>query len=159
MTGIARQSANLTYSGTYQSEDKAVNSSLTISVDEIHPGLGVGPWLSNGTNMMGLAVALNQNVSSDYWDKMQPSIRLYPTGLWDSMPDGGKKVGFKATFEDLGLPEVKRPFTTDCSTWVSLSGVVWGSKPLDGIVFEFDAQGKVVAVENMALRNRMLKVS
>ncbi|KAI3324067.1 beta-lactamase/transpeptidase-like protein [Xylariaceae sp. AK1471] len=159
MLGVARVEANYTYAGNYASTDPNVNSSVTISVDESRPGLGVGPWISNGTNLMGLVVALGQNITREYWDKIQPSIRLYPTGLWDATSDGGRRVGFKATFEDLSLPEVSKPFTTDCSTWVSLSSVVYGSQPLDEFIFDFDANGTVVAVENSALRNRLAKVS
>jgi hypothetical protein len=159
LQGVARVAANYTYGGTYRSADPGVNSSVTISVDEARPGLGVGPWVSNGTNLMGLVVALGQNITQEYWDRIQPSIRLYPTGLWDPTPDGGRRVGFKATFEDLSLPAVSEPFTTDCSTWVSLSGVVYGSQPLDEFIFEFAANGTVMAVENSALRNRLVKVS
>ncbi|KAI8945953.1 beta-lactamase/transpeptidase-like protein [Xylaria longipes] len=159
MLKIARSHANATFTGRYASENTSLNSSLTITVDAEKPGLGVGPWVSNGTNLMGLVVALGQNISREYWPKITPSVRLYPTGLWDALPDGGRKVGFKATFEDLGLPEAAKPFTTDCSTWVSLSAVVYGSQPLDSFVFEMDSEGKVVAVENSALRNRLIKVS
>ncbi|KAI0399138.1 beta-lactamase/transpeptidase-like protein [Xylaria palmicola] len=159
LLNIARAQANSTYGGTYRSADGGLNSSVTITANASRPGLGVGPWVSNGTNLMGLVVALGQNVSRDYWDRMEPSVRLYPTSLWDALPGGGRRVGFKATFEDLSLPEVTKPFTTDCSTWVSLSGVVYGSQPLDSFIFELDADGRVLAVENAALRNRMIKVS
>ncbi|KAI0191898.1 beta-lactamase/transpeptidase-like protein [Astrocystis sublimbata] len=155
---VARSQANATYAGNYVSENTSVNSSLSITVDPQMPGLGVGPWLSNSTNMMGLVVALAQNVSSDYWAQMRPSVRLFPTGLWDELPEGGRKVGFKATFEDLALPEIQKPFTTDCSTWISLSATAYGSRALDSFIFEFDKEGKVVALENAALRNRMVKV-
>jgi hypothetical protein len=159
LLGIARVQANYTYAGNYASADASLNSSLTISVDETRPGLGLGPWISNGTNLMGLAVVLGQNITQEYWEKIQPSARLYPTGLWDAAPDGGSRVGFKAVFEDLSLPNVTKPFTTDCSTWVSVAGVVYGSQPLDEFIFDFDKTGVVVAVENAALRNRLVKVS
>ncbi|KAI1811978.1 beta-lactamase/transpeptidase-like protein [Poronia punctata] len=159
MLGVARVQANSTYGGTYTSTDENLNSTMAISGDETRPGLGVGPWISNGTNLMYLAVALSQNISSEYWDKIKPSIRLYPTGLWDATDDGGRRVGFKATFEDLSLPNASRPFSTDCATWISMSGVVYGSQPLDEFIFDFDANGTVVAVENAALRNRLAKTS
>jgi len=63
LQGVARVAANYTYGGTYRSADPGVNSSVTISVDEARPGLGVGPWVSNGTNLMGLVVALGQNIT------------------------------------------------------------------------------------------------
>ncbi|KAI1274718.1 beta-lactamase/transpeptidase-like protein [Xylaria sp. FL0933] len=154
---IARNQANITYAGVYTSD--TANSSLTISVDEDHPGLGVGPWVSNGVNMMGLSVALAGNISANYWGDMQPSVRLYPSGLWDPLANGGRRVGFKATFEDISLPGVANPYTTDCSTWVTVSGIAYGSQPLDEFIFEFDGNETVVAVENAALRNRLVKVS
>lgn len=110
---------------------------------------------------MGLSVALTGNISQTYWGDMQPSIRLYPTGLWDALPGGGggKRVGFKATFEDVSSPGAAEPYTTDCATWVGVAGVAYGSQPLDAFIFEMDGNGTVVAVENAALRSRLIKVS
>ena len=109
--------------------------------------------------MAPLAVALAANVSADYLPKMQPSVRLYPTGLEEVLPDGaGKKVAFKAVFEDLSLPESSGSFVTDCATWVGVTSVVYGSRPLDLFVFEMDAKGRVVAVVNGGLRGRLVKV-
>lgn len=156
---VARKAADATFSGHYVSASSSVNSSLTISVDATRPGLGVGPWVSNGKNMMGLVVALSQNVSSEYWDDIDASVRLYPSGLWDPADNGGRRVGFRAVFEDMALPVVQKPYTTDCSTWVSVSAVAYGSQPLDLFIFEMDSAGRVVAVENAALRNRMVKVA
>ncbi|KAI0965923.1 beta-lactamase/transpeptidase-like protein [Xylaria arbuscula] len=156
LLSIARTQANTTYAGSYKSPTS--NSSLTLSVDGTHPGLGITSWRSNGVPMMSLAVALSQNISVDYWDDIQPSIRLYPSGLWDATANGGRRVGFKATFEDLALPAVANPYTTDCATWVSVAGVAYGSQPLDEFIFEVDGNGSVLSVENSALRNRLVKV-
>lgn len=84
------------------------------------------------------------------------------SGLWDAAADGsgGKRVGFKAVFEDLGLPDAPvGVYSTDCSSWVGVAGVMYGSQPLDGFVFDVDADGRVLAVENSALRRRLVKVS
>ncbi|KAI0867700.1 beta-lactamase/transpeptidase-like protein [Hypoxylon argillaceum] len=181
MQGIARTQANHTYAGTYvaapdtdtDTEDNnsggtgggeaaALNSSLTITTDAARPGLGVTAWVSNGTNLMGLVVALGANITRDYWGDIRPSVRLYPSGLWDAAADGsgGKRVGFKAVFEDLGLPDAPvGVYSTDCSSWVGVAGVMYGSQPLDGFVFDVDADGRVLAVENSALRRRLVKVS
>ncbi|KAI1265512.1 beta-lactamase/transpeptidase-like protein [Xylariaceae sp. FL1019] len=159
LLAIARTQANATYAGSYQyiSSNSTLNSSITISVDDSHPGLGVSSWISNGTNLMVISVALAQNITQRYWTDIQPSIRLYPTGLWDTTADGGKRVGFKAVFEDLSAPNVSYPFTTDCTTWIKVAGVVYGSQPLDSFVFDFAANGTVVAMENAALRIRLVK--
>ncbi|KAI1175651.1 beta-lactamase/transpeptidase-like protein [Nemania sp. FL0916] len=163
LPAIAQAQANSTYFGEYRSADASINSTLFISVNNTLPGLGVGPWISNGTDMLSLAVALGQNITQDYWERIVPSARLYPTGLWDPLPDGGRRVGFKAVFEDLSAPDLSladthRPFTTDCSTWIYVGGIVYGSRPLDSFIFDVAANGTVLAVENAALRNRMVKV-
>ena len=110
------------------------------------------------------AVAINSNVTKEYLDKVKPSVLLYPTGFSESvtLADGGKgkKVAFKAVFEDLSLPERKpgMQMGTDCATWVGVTGVVYASRPLDLFIFEVDERGTVRAVENGALRVRLDKV-
>ncbi|KAI1760056.1 beta-lactamase/transpeptidase-like protein [Hypoxylon sp. FL1150] len=158
MVNIARIQANETYVGTYINSDPAVNSSMSIVVDRQAPGLSLGSWISNGTNLLWYSIALSQNVTKEYWGKILPSARLYPTGLWDATSDGGKRVAFKAVFEDLSLANASKPFTTDCSTWVTVAGIVYGSKPLDQFIFNINAVGNVTSVENAALRNRLDKV-
>ncbi|KAL7621890.1 hypothetical protein AAE478_007390 [Parahypoxylon ruwenzoriense] len=157
MVNTARSQAYATYGGTYTSSNLAVNSSLGIKVDK-NPGLVLSSWISNGTNLMWYSVAMSHNVSKAYWNKIQPSVRIYPTGLWDAASHGGKRVAFKAVFEDLSLPNATEPFTTDCSTWVSIAGIMYGSKPLDLFIFNVNAAGNVTSVENAALRNRLEKI-
>ncbi|KAI1472219.1 beta-lactamase/transpeptidase-like protein [Daldinia caldariorum] len=158
MVNTARIQADELYGGAYKHPDSAVNSSLNVVVDSRTPGLSLSSWISNGTNLLWYSVAIGQNITKDYWEKVRPSVRLYPTGLWDATSDGGKRVAFKAVFEDLSLPNVSKPFTTDCSTWVSVAGIMYGSKPLDQFIFNINAGGNVTSVENGALRNRLEKV-
>lgn len=102
------------------------------------------------------AVAIGSNITDEYLDKIKPSVRLYPTGFSEPLSDGkgGKRVAFKAVFEDLSLPERKpgMQMGTDCATWVGVTGVVYASRPLDLFIFEVDEKGKVRGVENGALR-------
>ncbi|KAK3994822.1 beta-lactamase-like protein 2 [Cladorrhinum sp. PSN332] len=135
-----------------------LNSSLTIAIDPAKPGMGVYNWISNGTEMSYIAVAINANITDEYLKKIEPSVRLYPTGLEEKLPDGGKRVAFKAVFEDLSLAAKSNSFSSDCSTWVGVTAVVYGSRPLDLFIFDFDKGGKVRAVENAALRARLEKV-
>ncbi|OTB12109.1 hypothetical protein K445DRAFT_306250 [Daldinia sp. EC12] len=158
MVNTARIQANALYGGTYNNSNPSVNSSLSVVVDSRTPGLSLSSWISNGTNLLWYSVAMSQNITKDYWNKVRPSVRLYPTGLWDATSDGGKRVAFKAVFEDLSLPNVSKPFTTDCSTWVSVAGIMYGSKPLDQFIFNINAAGNVTSVENAALRNKLEKV-
>lgn len=189
---VARTQANTTYGGTYTYTGTALtsassnittplpsnstlhakypltntttplNSTLTLTVDS-GPGLALTRWISNGTDMLYVSVALASNLSSEYWDTLRPSVRLYPTGLEDAVPangtnKGGKKVAFKAVFEDVGGPAFNGTYKADCATWVGVTGAVYGSRPLDLFVFEVDAGGRVVGVENGALRVGMEKV-
>jgi hypothetical protein len=182
---LARAQANATFSGHYRhasllsnattspspSNDTTtppytnsttvplLNSSLTISVDPTSPGLNLTSWLSNGTDMSLLSVALSGNVSSAYFSQLKPSVRLYPTGLEEKLPSGGKRVAFKAVFEDLSPGDTPPgSFVTDCASWVGVTGVVYGSMPVDLFVFEFGAGGEVEAVVNEGLRVRLEKV-
>ncbi|KAJ9144081.1 Beta-lactamase-like protein 2 [Pleurostoma richardsiae] len=154
----ARQQAQDIYGGTYTSSDSSTNSSLTISTDPVKPGLGVTRWISNNTDMLPVAVGIQTNTTQADWDKLSASVRLYPTGLEDTKTDGSKYQAFKAVFENLAAPNVTgNPFTTDCSTWVGITSVVYGSMPLDQFVFNLDQSGRVVSVEALALRNTLSK--
>jgi hypothetical protein len=138
-----------------------LNSSLIITVDPSAPGLNITSWISNGTDMARLAVALTANVSAEYISQLQPSVRLYPTGLEEPLSDGsgGKRVAFKAVFEDLSGPGSEGgAFVTDCASWVGVTSVVYGSMPVDLFVFEVGADGRVKAVVNEGLRVRLEKV-
>lgn len=153
----AREQAQDTYGGTYSNGG---NSSLEITTQPDRPGLGIENWVSNGTDMQYVSVVLAAGYSP-----VNPSIRLYPTGLETVIPGEmnrdtgraatkGKRVAYKAVFEDLNVP-ARNPlsmFSTDCGSWVSLTGVTYGSMPLDQFFFEVDGNGKVVSVENAALR-------
>ncbi|KAL1838571.1 hypothetical protein VTJ49DRAFT_2498 [Mycothermus thermophilus] len=189
MTWLARSQANATYVGRYvhesllaleNGEDTSprmdndttplfLNSSLIITTDPSAPGLGVEAWFSNGTDMSLVATAITANVSSEYFAQLRPSVRLYPTGLEEkvegneTLPDGrvvARKVAFKAVFEDISAPDTPGGnYVTECASWVGVTGVVYGSMPLDLFVFEFGEDGRVVAVVNEGLRVRLVKVS
>ncbi|KAK3956120.1 beta-lactamase/transpeptidase-like protein [Pseudoneurospora amorphoporcata] len=169
MTYVARTEADRIYSGQYRytenittiTERKRLNSSLTISTSSSSPGHILKNWISNSTDMSLYAVAIGSNTTDEYLDKIKPSVRLYPTGFSEPLPDEkGKRVAFKAFLEDLSLPERKPGMQTgtDCATWVCVTGVVYASRPLDLFVFEVDETGKVRGLENGALRVRLDKV-
>ncbi|KAI1100935.1 beta-lactamase/transpeptidase-like protein [Jackrogersella minutella] len=158
MVNTARIQAYDMYGGDYSSSDPALNSSLSIVVDDQTPGLSLSSWTSNGTDLLWYSVVLGLNVSNPDPYQVQPSVRLYPTGLWDATSDGGKRVAFKAVFEDLSLPSVSDAFSTDCGTWINVAGIMYGSRPLDQFIFNINPAGKVMSVENGALRNRLNKV-
>ncbi|KAK3693322.1 beta-lactamase/transpeptidase-like protein [Podospora appendiculata] len=149
LEAAAREQADAIYAGTYV--DKAHNSSLKITTQTDRPGLGIENWVSNGTDMQGWSVVLQSGYAP-----VQPSIRLYPTGL---ETNGGKRKGYKAVFEDLSLPSrAGSMFSTDCGSWVSFTAVMYGGQALDQFVFVLDGSGKVVGLENAALRSVLTRV-
>jgi hypothetical protein len=153
LEAAAREQAQARYAGEYVAETRngSAPSSLRLTTQADRPGLGVENWVSNGTDMQTIAVVMQGGYAP-----VSPSIRLYPTGLETVREDGSKRVAFKAVFEDLNLPA--RPdsmFSTDCGTWVSFTGVTYGTYALDQFVFEVDAKGEVVSIENLALRSVM----
>ncbi|KAK0624559.1 beta-lactamase/transpeptidase-like protein [Bombardia bombarda] len=134
LEAAAREQAQAVYSGEYRAPSG--NSSLRLTTQADRPGLGVENWISNGTDMEIIAVALAQG-----YVPAKPTIRLYPTGLETVRADGTKKVAYKATFEDMNAltrPWQDSMFSTDCGSWVTLTSVTYGSYPLDEFVFELD---------------------
>lgn len=159
MQDAARSQADATYGGFYETENDSLNSSITFNTDPARPGIGVTRWISNGTDMMRVAIGIQGNYSSDDWEKLQPSVRLYPTGLEHTNTDGSKQRAFKAIFENLNAGNVSTAFSTDCSSWVGMTAVVYGTKPLDQFVFNFDPSGNVTSVEPLALRIKLRKTA
>lgn len=156
LEAAAREQADAGFSGAYASASG--RSSLRLTTQPDRPGLGVEGWVSNGTDMQTVAVALSAGYAG-----VTPSIRLYPTGLETTATarradsDGSRRrVAYKAVYEDVGLPSrTSEMFSTDCGTWVSITGVTYGTLPLDQFAFEVDAKGQVLSIENLALREVM----
>jgi hypothetical protein len=145
LEAAAREQAEAKFAGEYRAGN---TSSLRLTTQPDRPGLGIENWVSNGTDMQTIAVVL-----AGGYTPVTPSIRLYPTGLETVRADGSRRVAFKALFEDVGLPNHEGAmFSTDCGSWVSLTGVTYGTQPLDQFVFEVDGRGAVVSLENLALR-------
>lgn len=147
----AREQADAMYSGFYYNVE--ANSTMNITTQADRPGLGLMQWMSNGTDMRAIAVVL-QSQATD----IDPSIRLYPTGLEKVNSDGSKRVAFKGVFENLKAPtRVGSMFSTDCGSWVSFTAVTYATQPLEQLFFNIDADGKVVSVESPALRVTLQK--
>ncbi|KAI1130611.1 beta-lactamase/transpeptidase-like protein [Nemania abortiva] len=154
LEAAAREEADARYAGTYAAS--ALNSSLVLSTDPSKPGLGVDRWVSNGTDMIPVAVryTLNYNVTG-------PSIRLFPTGLESSSSSGGKKIiAFKAMIENTdAVDRSDKMFSTNCGTWVSQTVAVYADYPLDQFVFTIGEDGVAESVVPLALRTPLLKQS
>ncbi|KAI1426659.1 beta-lactamase/transpeptidase-like protein [Xylaria sp. FL1777] len=144
----ARAEAGATFSGHYTFANVTqLNSSMTIQTDD-QPGLNVVQWISNGTDF-----ALISTVLQNGYFPVKPRIRLYPTGLEGQNPNGGKRVVFKAVFEDADAPsKAAAMFSTDCATWINVASVIYGSAAMDELIFDMDSKGKVTSITSPSLR-------
>jgi hypothetical protein len=69
------------------------------------------------------------------------------------------RQSWKAIFEDTsGAAAGQQLWSTDCGAWVGVTGVTYGSLPLDEFIFNMDSAGKVISVDNLALRLTYYKV-
>lgn len=148
LEAAARAEAGSLYSGHYSFHDSSINSSMTITTDDL-PGMSISQWFSNGTDFRWISTVLQNQ-----YTPVTPRIRLYPTGLEGPGTDGvGKRVAFKAMFEDADSPRRDgRMFSTECGSWVSIESVIYGSAAMDELIFNLDAEGKVLSVTSPSLR-------
>lgn len=150
----AREQADASYAGTYTADD-GLNSSLVLSTDPSRPGLGIEKWISNGTDMIPIAIRYTLN-----YDVTGPAIRLYPTGI-ETQPQGQqgtRKIAFKAVVENLDIKDHSGAmFSTNCGTWVSQTTAVYADMPLDQFVFTVPQDGRAVSVVPLALRTTLNK--
>ena len=154
---IAREEANRVYAGTYISHDGLI----VITTDPGKPGLGIGPWISNGTDMVleSLKLVAGPDADPNIWPKVKAEARLYYTQLESSAVGGGFRQSWKAVYEDThGKTEGTQMFSSTCGSWVGVTAITYGSLSLDAFVFNFDTYGKVVSIENLALRTKLYKM-
>lgn len=171
----SRESTDAQFGGTYTyrgqaapqlSNTTALNSTIRISTTPDVPGLGVGTWYSNSSNMIPVSLALQSglSVSTDPANNNKtapvPSVRLYYTGLETKLKNGRVRQAFKAVFENIGGPDNPgKWYSTDCGIWIDYTGVTYAGQPLDGFIFEMDGEsGEVSSVYNMALNITLDKV-
>ena len=92
-------------------------------------------------------------------ETMRAEARLYYTQLESKRPGGGRRQSWKAVFEDTGGPPPgQQLWSSVCGSWVGITGVTYDSLPLDEFIFNFDSAGKVISLENLALRSKLYKV-
>ncbi|KAI2619152.1 beta-lactamase/transpeptidase-like protein [Hypoxylon sp. NC1633] len=148
----ARSEAGAIYSGHYVSTNRSLNSSLTITTDDL-PGLSISQWFSNGTDFAWIATVLQ-----NHYYPVTPRIRLYPSGLEGLNGDGSKRVVFKAMFEDADGPRNEdKLFSTECGSWVTIESVIYASAAVDELIFNLDSSGKVTSITSPALRVTLIK--
>jgi hypothetical protein len=125
---VARDEADKKYSGVYVAQPLFVNGTA---------GNSSSLTISTDANKPGL----------DY------------TQLDAKTSNGGMRQSWKAIFEiTSGAAAGQQLWSTDCGAWVGVTGVTYGSLPLDEFIFNIDSTGKVVSVDNLALRLTYYKV-
>ncbi|KAM7202250.1 beta-lactamase/transpeptidase-like protein [Rhypophila sp. PSN 637] len=168
----SRESADAQFGGTYTyrgpvaSTNRTMNSTIQISTAPDVPGLGVGTWYSNSSDMIPVSLALQSGLSvatdpaNNNKTAPAPSVRLYYTGLETKLPNGRVRQAFKAVFENIGGPDNPgKWYSTDCGVWIDYTGVTYAGQPLDGFIFELEGStGEVKSVYNMALNITLHKV-
>lgn len=158
---VTRAEADALYSGMYVGINPGTGkfttrNMITITTDPDKPGLGVGPWMNNGTDMVELAYKLQAGTDIT---PLKPETRLYYTQLETRTSTGGKNQAWKAIFEDTAFATAGQSmFSTSCGAWVGVTGVTYGSLPLDEFIFNFNANETVVSLTNLAMRQTYYKL-
>ena len=140
--------AKTRYAGCYQSDDRNMNSSMTIMVDPpTGPGLIITSWISNGTDMM-------QTIGNSYGLK-DLDARMYPT---DVGSDG--YATFRAVYGSTTAKASTGIFSEidDCQAWEEPDALQYGRRGVDEMVFEVDGNGRAQAISPTALRTRLVRI-
>ena len=155
LENTARVQAQAAFQGTYQSDDPAVNSSLTIVADDGLPGMAITSWISNGTNFFDAIATLVDAVGLDF------AFRVYPTNLAAFTAPGSKRVAFRIIVQDVNTfsSSIANPgiFSSGCETWVGVDARNYGNVGLDEVIFDVGEGGAVESVEVPSLRITLVK--
>ena len=133
--------------GRYLSESSTLNSSVVLAVSPSHgSGLHVTSWVSNSADMFL------------YWaDKAGDEMSLFPTGL---QSDG--QIAFRGTWGNSMYTSNASPVTyqgTTDAVWAEISNKVYGAESLDLFIFDLDAKGNVIAVNNAGTRAKLRELT
>lgn len=128
----ARDEAAYNFADVYSSS----NMSLTISVDEDHPGLKLSNWTMGDKDVLELYTGV-RNAQAD--------ARLYPMDL-----EGKEKIAFRAVYEGVReASEASQPgvvFSQGCLPWGGVAALHYGKIAFDDFVFEVDRAGRATAL-------------
>ena len=109
-------------------------------------GLHVTSWVSNSADMFL------------YWaDKAGDEMSLFPTGL---QSDG--QIAFRGTWGNSMYTSNASPVTyqgTTDAVWAEISNKVYGAESLDLFIFDLDAKGNVIAVNNAGTRAKLRELT
>ena len=142
----AREQAMMNFAGRYISEDPALNSSITIALQDSLPGLGITNWISNNTDFIEAYVATLQGAP-------QPGesfdLRLYPMELADN-----GQVAFRAMLDiNVAQAATYQSFLPSCTSWADMDTPTYGNVGFDDVTFNVDpVTGRAQSINLKALR-------
>lgn len=141
----AKEQADAAYSGTYKGP-AGLNTSLTLTVDQDLPGLGVSEWINNGTDVRALLAGLPGGILDGVLrgEVTKESIRILPTNL-EQDAEGGTQIAWRAFLTSSLLPEKHGPFSA-CGSWSSVDAIQYGDYVVDEILFTLGGDGKAIRV-------------
>ena len=152
LEATAKEEASATYAGTFQ-DPTGTNSSITIITDD-QPGLGVGRWIFNDTDVISLGPSGTPETSQD----LDLSIRLYPTGLKTTDAAGRvTRTAWRAVFDRPTSSAETGPFTGGCFSWGAVDSLQYAGISTDEFVFNLGPDGKAVSVEPRVLQQTPLQ--
>ncbi|KAJ7588107.1 putative beta-lactamase [Mycena floridula] len=131
----ARAEGDTRFSGTYTAV--GLNSSISLSTEPGKPGFGITSWISNGTDMMQVALV-----------PLPFTVRLYATNLVSATSHA-----FRAVYEHpTNSTSSQVPFQDSCVSWGGIDSPTYGVIGIDDFVFTLGEDGSAVSLEPRFLR-------
>lgn len=137
----ARDQAKTAYARTYVNADRESHITLDVTADE--PGLAVREWIFGGQDVMALLAGIYG---------ANTTARLYPTGLATTTLNGTVSSAWRAVYQVLPQTRDPGPFSSNCISWFTLDGAIYGGVGLDEFLFT------VVGGRAVGLQTRVLDV-
>jgi hypothetical protein len=139
----AREQATTHFAGTYT--DRNTTMTLTVTVDDGIPGLGIHNWTRGDLDVLKYYAYLGGNIPLT----LDPSLRIYPMDLV-----GGGEARFRGVYEVLqnmtatasGSSAGGGVFTSGCLPWGGVGGLQYDNIGFDDFDFVVDGTGKAVAI-------------
>ncbi|KAF3058526.1 hypothetical protein GL218_05924 [Daldinia childiae] len=148
------------FAGTYRDEQS--DSSITLVVDDVGPGLSVADWIVRGEDVRGHWLRYLTSPTDDTGG-IHVSMRLYPSGL-----SIGSRTAWRAVAQ-LAIPEQLTQMEallfwpqSSCLTWALMDRAVYQFGALDEIVFnlvDVDVGSTAVSVDLVGFRATLQKTT
>lgn len=137
------------FQGTF-ADEAGPGTNLTLTVEDDHPGLGLSEFWINGTDAM---LNLTQPGLTALPQGLGQTVRLYPSGLEETLDNGGKRLKYRAVNQITPLtPRAlvdggESLFDDGCVSWVSTAFFQSPTGQFyDEFLLDVDADGVLVAV-------------